>query len=287
MIKYEIGNLTAHVRQWFFPDGCVGTNINIGEERTDPERYEITVTLVFGSSDENGKKFSINDDIMALAQTVDALKIHYPMATLYLVLPYIPYARQDRACSPGDSFSLRVVAKMINALGFGTVTVADPHSGVAGALIDNMYDVHQYEFFHNVRDFSDVYIVAPDQGASKKCEEFAKRVGALGVITCAKVREMSTGKILGLKVIDEIPDAAKLFVLDDICDGGRTFIEVSKALQMKASNSGNGHIAVIELAVTHGLFTKGVDALSAFYDRIYTTNSVISEKEGCTVIDIL
>lgn len=281
MIKYEIQDLTTHVRQWFFPDGCVGININIGEEQPYPERFDILVSMIFGGRDENDAPFSINDDLIALAQTVDALKRQYPLATLFLALPYVPYARQDRACSPGDAFSLRVIANMINGMGFATVTVADPHSGVAEALINNLFVVNQFEIFGGVKDFSNTFIVAPDQGASKKCEDFAKRVGAKGVITCAKVREMSTGKILGLRVLDLLEDDADYFVLDDICDGGRTFIEVAAALHNGAL------IGSLELAVTHGLFTKGTRVVKIHYDKIYTTNSFISDKNECELIDLL
>lgn len=281
MIKYEIERLSTLVRQWFFPDGCVGVNLNIGEDEPNPERMDIFVTLTFGDTDSKGKPFSINDDLIALGLTVDALRAQYPMATLFLGLPYMPYARQDRICSPGDSFSLRYVAKMINGMGFATVTVADPHSGITGALLDNLFVVHQHEIFGNVRDFSDVYIVAPDQGAAKKCEDFGKRVGALGVVTCAKVREMSTGKIIGFRVMDEVIEGANYFVLDDICDGGRTFIEVANALTCSAE------IGNLELAITHGLFTQGTGVLTKLYDKVYTTDSYTSDKTDCEVLALL
>lgn len=291
MITYRICNMTTHVRQWFFPDGCVGTNINIGQQPIDCGLFDIIVTLKFGGFDQSGeapyRKYSINDDIMALAFTVDALKRQYPLATLHLDMPYVPYARQDRVCSPGEAHQLKVTANLINGMGFSTVTSVDAHSTVAEAVYDRFYNLDQISVFSKIKNnWSDVYIVAPDQGATKKAEAFAKAVNAAGVITCAKVREMSTGKILGLKVLDEVPDDAKLFVLDDLCDGGRTFIEVSKALQMKATNSGMGHIQMIELAVTHGLFTKGVGVVKDFYDKIYTTDSVISDKTGAKVLDL-
>lgn len=283
MIKYRIGNTTTNVRQWFFPDGCVGVNINVGQQPVDCGIFNIIVSLNFGSKDIIAdRKFSINDDVMALAFTVDALKHQYPMANLHLDMPYVPYARQDRICNPGDSSQLKVVARMVNDMGFATVTSVDPHSSVCNGVYDRFHTVDQIAVFSKIKtNWSDVYIVAPDQGATKKCEDFAKAVNAAGVITCAKVREMSTGKILGLKVLDEVDHGMNLFVLDDICDGGRTFIEVSKALQSKCFQ---GHISRIELAVIHGLFTKGVGVVSDFYDQIYTTDSVISDKTGAKVL---
>lgn len=285
MITYRIGNTTTHVRQWFFPDGCVGTNINVGQQPVDCGRFDIVVTVKFGGFDQSGeapyRKYSINDDIMALAFTVDALKLQYPLANLHLDMPYVPYARQDRVCSPGEAHQLKVTAQMINGMGFATVTSVDAHSTVSDAVFDRFYTLDQIAVFSKIKtNWSDVYIVAPDQGATKKAEAFSKAVNAAGVITCAKVREMSTGKITGLKVLDHVPFSCNILVLDDLCDGGRTFIEVSKALQTKQE------VMKIELAVTHGLFSKGVGVVKDFYDEIYTTDSVISDKTGAKVLEL-
>ena len=283
MIKYRIGNTTTQVRQWFFPDRCIGVNINVGQQKVDCGIFDIIVSLHFGGKDiVSDALFSINDDILALAFTVDALKYQYPMANLHLDMPYVPYARQDRICNEGDSFQLKVVAKMINDMAFATITSVDPHSSVSAGVLDNFYSVDQFDVFSKIKsNWSDVYIVAPDQGAVKKSEDFAKSVNAAGVITCSKVRDMSTGKIIGLRIIDEVDHGVNLFVLDDLCDGGRTFIEVAKALHAKCHW---GKIAQLELAVTHGLFTKGVGVVKDFYDEIYTTDSVISDKTGAKVL---
>ena len=269
MISYTIGNIVTHVNQWKFPDGCIGVNINVGSLEPDVySRKEVYVSCRFGDD------YSINDNIFALGLTMDALKHQYPTSNFHLLMPYVPYGRQDRACSPGEAFSLRFVGKVINGMGFTTVTVLDPHSGVVDACIDHIQVVNQFDIFSKIHtSFREVYIVAPDQGATKKCEDFAKRVGAAGVITCSKVREMSTGKILGLRVLDDIFEGSDYLVLDDICDGGRTFIEVAKALTEQ------GEIGRLDLAVTHGLFTKGAGVLADFYDTIYTTDSFISDKK--------
>lgn len=275
MIKYKVGNGITQVRQWKFPDGCVGIDINIGSKSVDQLVGDVKITCIFGS-----EGFTINDDLIALAFVNEALKMQFPRANIHLDLPYVPYARQDRAVTPGESFSLKVIGNMINGMGFNTVTVTDPHSGVAAACIDRMYVNDQYSVFHGVRQsFLNTYIVAPDAGASKKCEEFAKRVGAAGVITCAKTRELSTGKITGFKVLDYPPFEADFLVLDDLADGSRTFVEVANALkEFKPSR--------LDLAVTHGLFTKGPSVVTDIYDKVFTTNSFISDKSGTILIDL-
>lgn len=276
MIRFKRGSVTTQVRQWKFPDGCVGVDLQVGSERVDMVTQLISVSLVFGDVG-----FTINDDLMALAMTVDALKRQFPMAQVMLELPYIPYARQDRAVNAGEPNSLKVIGKMINGMGFTVVHSLDPHSTVTDAAIDNLIVASQVDIFRNVHpNWRHIHIVAPDEGARKKCEEFSKSVGAAGVITCAKDRDKTTGQVIGMKVLDEVPGDSHLFVLDDICDGGRTFIEVAKALD---EASGDNVVFTIELAVTHGLFTKGVDVVAKYFDTIYTTDSFNSVRNNAIV----
>lgn len=275
MIKYKVNGVQTTVDRWKFPDSCVGIDIQVGSQEVNTDKNEVIVTCIFGS-----EGFTINDEMFALDCVVDALKHQFPMSNLHLHLPYIPYARQDRAVSSGEAHQLKVIGKNINGMGFATVHVLDPHSTVAVACIDRMYVKDQYSVFNGCRQsFRETYIVAPDQGASKKCEDFAKRVGAAGVITCVKTRDfVNNSKITSLRVIDEVPENADLLVLDDLVDAGGTFIGI--AAELRKHNP-----ARLDLAVTHGLFTKGVGIVKDHYDKIFTTNSYISDKTGAIVID--
>lgn len=273
MITITANRVTTLVEKFKYPDTCVGINIQVGSQPVDYLTSIVQITCVFGHGGINAEHFSINDDMIALANVVDAVERHYPYAEIELHLPYLPYSRQDRAVKPGEPNSLKVIGKMINGMGFRFVVTYDAHSSVADCAIDNLVVIDQYDVFKGIYpSFREVYIVAPDEGARKKCEYFANRVGAAGVITCAKDRV--DGKVVGMKVIDNVPDHANLLVLDDLCDGGRTFIEVSKALE----HAGNFNVATIDLAVTHGLFTKGVDVVAHKFNNIYTTDSINTIK---------
>ena len=280
MIKYSANGNEFEVKMWRFPDTSIGTNIcNKDEPCVNTEH--VTVEVRFGG------EYNINDTLFAMENVVDALRIKYPLAHVHLRIPYVPYSRQDRVCNSGEGHSLRVMARKINALDFRTVVTLDPHSTVLDALIERCYTLSQIDVFRSVKtseEWSETYIVAPDQGASKKCEDFARHVGAAGVIICNKKRDLATGKIIGFKILDnDLLPGSDFFVLDDICDKGGTFLAVANELISK-------HAGKIELAVTHGLFTheKGVEPLVEMYDEVYTTNSY---ENGCqhdhlTVIDI-
>lgn len=269
-------NITTTVRQWNFPGGEIGVDINSLSQVDGMHAERVYVNAQIQNS----------DDVMALLMATDALRREFPLAKFMLDLPYIPYARQDRVCNAGEALSIKVFGSLINSLKYDMVQVTDPHSAVSMACIDNITVRDQYSVFGDIKlSFNDVTIVAPDQGATKKCEEFAKKVGAAGVITCSKTRNLADGKIIGMTV-DGPGDMShlNLLVLDDICDGGRTFIELALLLETRNPKS-------LELAVTHGIFSKGVDAVSNHYDHIYTTNSFRNDlksefKDTLTVIDL-
>ena len=62
--------------------------------------------------------------------------------------------------------------------------------------------------------------------------------------------------------------ANKTFVIfDDICDGGRTFIEISKAIKEKFPDN------KVFLCVTHGIFSNSFLELSSYFENVYSTNS--------------
>lgn len=58
-----------------------------------------------------------------------------------------------------------------------------------------------------------------------------------------------------------------IVIVDDMCDGGATFIEEAKYLRAQ------GHTGKLKLFVIHGLFTKGLDELLEYFDEIICTNS--------------
>lgn len=201
---------------------------------------------------------SNSDEIMQLMLMADTFKHR----NKYLELLYIPYSRQDRRTSHGEPFSLRAFAKMINSCGFKRVTVYDPHSDVTAALIDNIFVVKRLELVKkafNAFSFSGGIIISPDAGAMKTNQEIAQYFQLPHVIA-TKVRDIKTGEIAATQVHTDISLEGKdLLILDDICDGGRTFIELAKVLK-------NHNPLSIHLYTTVSISQKGRDAVKPYFD---------------------
>ncbi|MEQ2351952.1 phosphoribosyltransferase family protein [Pseudoalteromonas piscicida] len=100
----------------------------------------------------------------------------------------------------------------------------------------------------------------------KKTLKIAQHFGGeVEVIQAQKVRNLKTGEIVQTQVLGEVK-GKDLLIVDDICDGGRTFTELAKVLKAQGANS-------IALYVTHGIFSQGLGVFSGLIDTVYTTNS--------------
>lgn len=272
MIKYGTETYQVYVRQWKFPGGEVGVNIN-PIRRTPQWGPDAVMDYTVMAQLQN------SDDVMALLMTVDAMRRCYSIGRLTLKMAYVPYGRQDRVCNDGEALSISVFAQLINSCGFDEVVIIDPHSEAQGAAIRNSRVINVEDLIKMTphRNFADHYIVAPDAGAYKKAHKVAKAVGALGVITANKVRNLSDGKITSVTLDADVTDK-KLLVVDDICDGGGTFVMLREALDCKPES--------VKLWITHGIFSKGPEIVTDIYDEVFTTNSFRSDLAGLGISNL-
>jgi ribose-phosphate pyrophosphokinase len=190
-----------------------------------------------------------------------------------LYTPYFLGGRSDRKFGEGQTNYLKnVICPIINSQKFNKVVVMDPHSDVLEACLDNFVKIGNFELVEfaldNIND-KNVTLISPDAGAFKKIFDVATKFSIENIITATKVRDMKTGNILHTDVpgIDQHNDV-KYVIVDDICDGGRTFIEIAKTIHNVRPT------AKIYLVVTHGIFSAGFKSLFEYFEGIYCTNSI-------------
>ncbi|MDQ6528823.1 ribose-phosphate diphosphokinase [Flavobacterium sp. LHD-85] len=215
------------------------------------------------------------NDLGLLCVTVDALR-RMDVKIIDLFIPYFPAARQDRVMIPGEPLSVKVYADIINAMQLNKVFVFDAHSEVTPALLNNSTVIPNYTFIKEVlnRIGENVKLISPDGGALKKIYKVSEFLGGVEVVECSKSRDVKTGKLSGFKVYNEDLQGMDCLIVDDICDGGGTFVGLAEELKKK--NAGK-----LYLAVSHGIFNKGFEVLNCF-DGIFTTNS-FKDFEGESV----
>lgn len=198
---------------------------------------------------------------------------------IHLYTPYIMGARSDRKFEEGGNNYLRdVICPIINSLNFKTVTCIDPHSDVLEACIKNFrkesnWEVVKWALCNHINTThlykGDGYIlISPDGGSLKKIYKLAEQIGyKRNIITCSKDRD-TEGKLTKTVIPVSTIVHTDYIIIDDICDGGGTFINIAKILKPRLHSSNR-----LFLIVTHGIFSKGFEELSKYFDGIYCTNS--------------
>lgn len=225
------------------------------------------------------------DVLMRFVMVVDALKQEKEdLSDWNLHIPYIPYGRQDRLTLKGSSFSLAAFGSLINPLlhQFGRVYTNDPHSE---ETIESVADLFAIDFSTEmvksmVPEDAKPLIIAPDEGARYRAEAVAESLGVVALVL-DKHRDPETGEVVGIEVpiatnVRVSPtgtiesdthyaplDATIAIVVDDICDGGATFLEVAQLRDQFLRES-----VPLHLAVTHGIMSKGFSDLLSAYDSI-------------------
>ena len=217
-------------------------------------------------------RINSSDDVMKVLIAKEALE-RKGVKSFDLIMPYIPYARQDRQCEDGESFTLKVFTNLINSANFDNIIVLDAHSDVAPALLNNCTNISNEQYidmaFHHIAEYydADITLISPDSGANKKANKLYENLQVFNnLIKCDKRRNTKTGKLNGFEVFANDLNGKTCLITDDICDGGRTFIGIAEELKKK--NAGK-----IYLFVTHGIFSNGFESLEKHFAGIFSTNS--------------
>lgn len=248
-----------------FPDGQQTVDIETGSMFLQGEHVKIEARI---------RTFRDLEIIIAANQALKEIGVK----SVSLYVPYFMGARSDRKFREGGvNYLKHVICPIINSQGFSEVVTLDPHSDVLEACLDSYGKMNNFIIIKNsLADIDNkdgaqnrIVLVSPDGGALKKIFDVAEEFKIPNIVTAMKHRDINTGKITHT----EVPDLGKygkdhkFVIVDDICDGGRTFIELAKEIRKQNGDSD------IYLIVTHGVFSNGLYELSKCFTKIYTSNS--------------
>ena len=254
-----------------FPAGEVQVNVSQNEIDLLEEVSTIMVTSRITSSRH----------AMELFMILDALTHEFENLTrLWLYLPYLPYSRQDRVCADGEASGLETFMNQLMTTKVDRIFTNDVHNLEAykefGQGFDNVHSTTALFMIASYNEDLDAdllegryTLVCPDKGAEQRVLEVADHYKC-NVVMGKKKRDPKTGKITEISVADKDLTGQRLLIIDDICDGGGTFLGLAEKLKEK-------NPARIDLYVTHGIFSKGLDVFDGLIDHIYTTNSFPAE----------
>ena len=214
----------------------------------------------------------VDRNLMELLIMIQAAKLA-SAKRITAVIPWYPYARQDRKARPREPITARLVADTLQTAGVDRVLTMDLHAGqIQGFFsipVDHM--VALPIFAQHLRDQGlsgdGVVSVAPDAGRAKMAVKFAEILGADFAIMHksrpahdeAAVTEV-TGHVDGKVAI----------VGDDVIMTGGTLLAGARALREAGATK-------VYVCATHGIFAK--DSLERFreakeIDELIVTDTI-------------
>jgi ribose-phosphate pyrophosphokinase len=198
-----------------------------------------------------------------------------------LYIPYLPYARQDKMVCDDLTFARYTFDKILveNAQNVNQITTLDIHSPLPGFDSKSPKKFIEEAIIHAKADV----IVFPDNGARLRYQD---KTMDFPYLVLDKDRDQTTGVIKGLKLKDDCEETkstlfkinvssrpVNFLIVDDICDGGMTFIKAAELLKTLHP------VINIDLYVTHGIYSRGVLPLhNAGIRTNYTTRSLIKYR---------
>lgn len=251
-----------------FPDGQPHIKLLEVKDKVASDNSRVAITT----------RITSPTDLFLIMLAVDVLQAK-GYNRISLAVSYLMGARMDRRIDNNQPFTLKAVTSFINRLNFDFVWVFDPHSLVSVGLIDRCIPVSNSTFIkHVISRLPGPTLAAPDVGASTKTFDLAMKFGR-PMIQCLKHRDMETGKLSHFSVEATDLKGRPILIVDDICDGGGTFLGLAEELKKK--NAGD-----LYLAVSHGIFSKGTDELFKYFKEIFTTDSYQSLPKDSKVTTI-
>jgi len=221
-------------------DSITGTTDIIWEYQNDEELFHIT----------------------CIKELLDSVNV-----SVNLVVPYLPHSRMDRSMTKDTAFTLHTLFTVLNAFNFASITTYDIHSDSCGKYVVN-FPQEELISLSDVNITSSDILISPDKGSRKKILQVAKKYNVTDIIYCDKLRDVKTGNIVDTVVPEIEVDDCRLVIVDDIVDGGRTFIEIAKKVrELYPLNE-------LVLYSTHGIYSKGKDILLEYFDGVYCANDM-------------
>src|SRR5690242_5194313 len=191
----------------------------------------------------------VDQNLMELLLMIQAAKLA-SAKRITAVIPWFPYARQDRKAKPREPISARLVADMLQLAGADRMLTMDLHAGQIQGFFTVPVD-HMTALPLFARHFKDLGLtgpnivsVAPDEGRAKMAVRFAEMIEADFAIMHktrpahdqVEVTEI-TGRVRGKTAI----------VGDDVIMTGGTLIANVEALRAQG-------VAAVWVYATHGVF---------------------------------
>jgi ribose-phosphate pyrophosphokinase len=216
----------------------------------------------------------INKWIMEQLIMVDALK-RASAKRITVVMPFYPYARQDKKHLGREPISARLIADLFKTAGADRLMSVDLHTAQIQGFFDGPVD-HLFALPLLADYIADKYgggedftVVSPDTGRVRMAERWADRLGGAPVAFVHKTRDPTVAnQVVAHRVVGDV-DGRRCLLIDDMIATGGTITKAADILL----DSGATEVIV---AATHGEFSEpAIDRLkNSRITEVVVTNTL-------------
>ncbi len=229
----------------------------------------------------------INEWVMESLVLVDALK-RASAKRITVVMPFYPYARQDKKHRGREPISARLIADLYKTAGADRLMAIDLHTAQIQGFFDGPVD-HLFalpllaRYVKNKYGSENLTVVSPDTGRVRVAEQWADELGGRPIAFVHKTRDPHVAnQVVANRVVGDIQNRVCLLI-DDMIDTGGSIVKASELL------FANGATDVI-IAATHGIFSApATDSLkNSRVSEVIVTNSLpITEDKTFDKLTVL
>jgi len=194
----------------------------------------------------------INTWIMETLIMIDALK-RGSARRITVVLPFYPYARQDKKHRGREPISARLIADLVKCAGADRILTVDLHTAQIQGFFDGPVD-HLFAMDVLARYIESRYagqsitVVAPDSGRVRVAERWTDRLGGAPLAFIHKTRDPSRpNQVVAHRVVGEV-EGRTCLIVDDIIDTGGTICSAAEVLEQAGA-------ADVIVAATHAVLS--------------------------------
>lgn len=212
----------------------------------------------------------VNDNLIELMLYLDAFR-RASAHSVSVVIPYYPYARQDRMARGREAISARVVANLLECQGASRVIFVDIHNsatqGFFNIPVDPLTALPLLADYFRQPDYANAAIVSPDVGRASLAGRYAGLL-ELPLVIMHK-RRSGFSEVRTTHIVGDIKGRRPIIV-DDLMAGGSVLQQIDDLYR-------NGAEGKTSLAITHPvLLPKALDIISSDdrIDRLVVTNTI-------------
>lgn len=217
----------------------------------------------------------VNEHLMELLLYVDAFR-RASAHSVSVVMPYFPYARQDRMAKGREAVSARVVANLLENLGVNRVIYIDIHNpaiqGFFNIPVDPLTAIPVLASYFKDEKFKNHVIVSPDVGRADVAGKYAELTN-LPLVVMHK-RRTSPSETHTTHVVGDISGRCPI-VIDDLMASGSVLRQLDALYDA-------GAVGKAYFSVTHPVLLPSAIEVLKHDDRIeklVVTNTIYLPPE--------